>query len=195
MLGVVPRKERIMLPGIVFMLTRVFAWASEASDNLALNKGLLVGASRPIRDYLDELAWRVGNECQRIRISAARKRSSNGNVILESVFTLLPTFAFIFAFHRFRLDDVPLVYAAEFPARGHPLCGDVPDAGRTGPGRFDREASCSSTPWDLSRPPTARSTFLSIITRPPRLTPRLAAEETFPEIWWMSRFKTCLLAG
>jgi heme/copper-type cytochrome/quinol oxidase subunit 2 len=35
--------------------------------------------------------------------SATRKRSSSGNVILESVFTLLPTFAFIFAFTDFGL--------------------------------------------------------------------------------------------
>jgi Flp pilus assembly protein TadG len=40
---------------------------------------------------------------ERMRSSAARKRSSNGNVILESVFTLLPTFAFIFAFTDFGL--------------------------------------------------------------------------------------------
>ena len=39
----------------------------------------------------------------RMRSSAARKRNSNGNVILESVFTLLPTFAFIFAFTDFGL--------------------------------------------------------------------------------------------
>jgi len=38
-----------------------------------------------------------------MRSSAARKRNSNGNVILESVFTLLPTFAFIFAFTDFGL--------------------------------------------------------------------------------------------
>ena len=35
--------------------------------------------------------------------SAVRKRGSSGNVILESVFTLLPTFAFIFAFTDFGL--------------------------------------------------------------------------------------------
>ena len=40
---------------------------------------------------------------ERMRSSAARKRNSNGNVILESVFTLLPTFAFIFAFTDFGL--------------------------------------------------------------------------------------------
>jgi len=40
---------------------------------------------------------------ERTRSSAARKRNSNGNVILESVFTLLPTFAFIFAFTDFGL--------------------------------------------------------------------------------------------
>ena len=39
----------------------------------------------------------------RFHTSAARKRSSHGNVILESVFTLLPTFAFIFAFTDFGL--------------------------------------------------------------------------------------------
>jgi Flp pilus assembly protein TadG len=39
----------------------------------------------------------------RMRSSGARKRNSNGNVILESVFTLLPTFAFIFAFTDFGL--------------------------------------------------------------------------------------------
>ena len=39
----------------------------------------------------------------RMRSSAARKRNSNGNVIMESVFTLLPTFAFIFAFTDFGL--------------------------------------------------------------------------------------------
>ena len=39
----------------------------------------------------------------RIGISAARKRSSGGNVILESVFTLLPTFALIFALTDFGL--------------------------------------------------------------------------------------------
>ena len=39
----------------------------------------------------------------RIPISAARHRKSSGNVILESVFTLLPTFAFIFAFTDFGL--------------------------------------------------------------------------------------------
>ncbi len=39
----------------------------------------------------------------RFRTSAARKRTSHGNVILESVFTLLPTFAFIFAFTDFGL--------------------------------------------------------------------------------------------
>jgi len=40
---------------------------------------------------------------ERMRSSATRKRNSNGNVILESVFTLLPTFAFIFAFTDFGL--------------------------------------------------------------------------------------------
>ena len=40
---------------------------------------------------------------ERMRGSAVRKRNSNGNVILESVFTLLPTFAFIFAFTDFGL--------------------------------------------------------------------------------------------
>ncbi len=40
---------------------------------------------------------------ERMRSSAARKRNSNGNVILESVFTLLPTFAFIFALTDFGL--------------------------------------------------------------------------------------------
>ena len=40
---------------------------------------------------------------ERMRGYAARKRNSNGNVILESVFTLLPTFAFIFAFTDFGL--------------------------------------------------------------------------------------------
>jgi Flp pilus assembly protein TadG len=39
----------------------------------------------------------------RIHTSAARQRTSHGNVILESVFTLLPTFAFIFAFTDFGL--------------------------------------------------------------------------------------------
>ena len=39
----------------------------------------------------------------RINTSAARRRTSHGNVILESVFTLLPTFAFIFAFTDFGL--------------------------------------------------------------------------------------------
>jgi Flp pilus assembly protein TadG len=39
----------------------------------------------------------------RVGSSASRKRNSNGNVILESVFTLLPTFAFIFAFTDFGL--------------------------------------------------------------------------------------------
>lgn len=39
----------------------------------------------------------------RIRTSPARRQSSHGNVILESVFTLLPTFAFIFAFTDFGL--------------------------------------------------------------------------------------------
>ena len=39
----------------------------------------------------------------RIRTSPARQRTSHGNVILESVFTLLPTFAFIFAFTDFGL--------------------------------------------------------------------------------------------
>lgn len=39
----------------------------------------------------------------RIKGSTAQKRSSSGNVILESVFTLLPTFAFIFAFTDFGL--------------------------------------------------------------------------------------------
>jgi len=39
----------------------------------------------------------------RIHTSAARHRKSHGNVILESVFTLLPTFAFIFAFTDFGL--------------------------------------------------------------------------------------------
>jgi Flp pilus assembly protein TadG len=40
---------------------------------------------------------------ERMRSSAVRRRNSNGNVILESVFTLLPTFAFIFAFTDFGL--------------------------------------------------------------------------------------------
>ncbi len=36
-------------------------------------------------------------------VSGVRRRRSGGNVILESVFTLLPTFAFIFAFTDFGL--------------------------------------------------------------------------------------------
>jgi Flp pilus assembly protein TadG len=39
----------------------------------------------------------------RIAVSAARKRRSGGNVILESTFTLLPTFALIFALTDFGL--------------------------------------------------------------------------------------------
>ena len=39
----------------------------------------------------------------RISTTAARRRTSRGNVVLESVFTLLPTFAFIFAFTDFGL--------------------------------------------------------------------------------------------
>jgi Flp pilus assembly protein TadG len=39
----------------------------------------------------------------RLSVSAARKRSSGGNVILESVFTILPTFALIFALTDFGL--------------------------------------------------------------------------------------------
>src|SRR5665213_1071291 len=39
----------------------------------------------------------------RIHTSAVRHRPSHGNVILESVFTLLPTFACIFAFPDFGL--------------------------------------------------------------------------------------------
>src|ERR1019366_8208099 len=39
----------------------------------------------------------------RYHVSAARKRSSGGQVILESVFTLLPTFALICALMDFTL--------------------------------------------------------------------------------------------
>ena len=39
----------------------------------------------------------------RIRSSVIRRQRSRGNAILESVFTLLPTFAFIFAFTDFGL--------------------------------------------------------------------------------------------
>jgi Flp pilus assembly protein TadG len=39
----------------------------------------------------------------RIAVSATRRRRSGGNVILESVFTLLPTFALIFALTDFGL--------------------------------------------------------------------------------------------
>lgn len=40
---------------------------------------------------------------RRTPVSATRRRSSGGNVILESVFTLLPTFALIFALTDFGL--------------------------------------------------------------------------------------------
>src|ERR1700674_4868540 len=45
------------------------------------------------------MSTRLGiNMTPRTRISEARRRRSGGNVILESVFTLLPTFALIFVF-------------------------------------------------------------------------------------------------
>ena len=39
----------------------------------------------------------------RIQVSAARRRRSGGNIVLETVFTLLPTFALIFAISDFGL--------------------------------------------------------------------------------------------
>ena len=105
---------------------------------------------------------------ERIRSSAARRRNSNGNVILESVFTLLPTFAFIFAFTDFGLMMFRWSTLAECPARGHAVCGDIPDATRGKARTLRSGAWCSSTPWDLSKRRTARSTFLSTITLPPR---------------------------
>ena len=68
--------------------------------------------------------------------SASRKRRSSGNVIVESVFTMLPTFALILAFVDFSLMLFRRSTSPECGARRLPVRGDFPDGGGAGPGRL-----------------------------------------------------------
>ena len=58
-------------------------------------------------------------------ISRRRRRQSGGNVILESVFTLLPTFALIFGLVDFGLMIFPVEHSSECRSRRVPLCDHI----------------------------------------------------------------------